>query len=162
MARSVAQHSDEARAAAVLDEISRDARRLVTRGLTLAPAPADRAWLRLVEGLDVDAWLIVWSRGAATGMHDHGDSQGIVRVLRGSLLERYAAPGRTRERERRLRAGTTTFFGHGHRHDVRNAGRDEAVSLHVYAPALTRMQFYSEAPPASEPSLSRKAFPVRL
>ena len=161
MAGFVADRTNEARAAAVLDELVRDARRLVARGLTLAPPPGDRAWLRLVDELDVDAWLIAWSPGAATGMHDHGESQGIVRVLRGSLLERYSVVGRTRERVRRLRAGTTTFLAHGHRHDVANAGREETVSLHVYAPGLTRMNYYSELPPVSEPLLSRKAFPVR-
>jgi predicted metal-dependent enzyme (double-stranded beta helix superfamily) len=129
--------------------------------LTCAPPPGDRAWLRVVDELDVDAWLIAWSPGASTGMHDHGDSQGIVRVLRGSLVERYSARGRTPERVRRLRAGTTTFLARGHRHDVANAGREETVSLHVYAPGLMRMNFYPEALSASEPSLSREAFPVR-
>jgi len=159
MAGLVADRCDDARAAAVLSELVRDARRLVARGLTLGPPPGERAWLRLVDELDVDAWLIVWSPGAATGMHDHGDSQGIVRVLRGSLLERYSVRGRTRERVRQLRAGTTTFLARGHRHDVVNAGRAETVSLHVYAPGLTRMNFYS-VPPASEPSL-RETYPVR-
>ena len=43
-------------------------------------------------------------------------------------------------------AGSTTAFGAGDRHDVQNVYRDEAVSLHVYAPRLERMDFFPSRP----------------
>jgi predicted metal-dependent enzyme (double-stranded beta helix superfamily) len=134
----------------VLEALAADARRVVARGLTLAPPPGGRAWLEVADEADVNAWLIVWSPGAATGVHDHGASEGLVRVLRGALVERYWTPELDRERVRRLYAGTTTIFGADHRHDVQNALGEEAVSLHVYAPRLTRMDFY---PPSAGDSI---------
>ena len=41
-----------------------------------------------------------------------------------------------------LPAGATLGFGAGHVHDVTNESDEQALSLHVYSPALTTMTFY--------------------
>ena len=41
-----------------------------------------------------------------------------------------------------LQAGATLGFGAGHVHDVTNESDQQALSLHVYSPALTSMTFY--------------------
>ena len=38
---------------------------------------------------EYDAWLIAWGAWSDVGAHDHGDSSGAIRVLRGSLEEVY-------------------------------------------------------------------------
>ena len=42
-------------------------------------------------------------------------------------------------------AGATLGFGAGHVHDVTNESDQQALSLHVYSPALTSMTFYEVA-----------------
>ena len=44
-----------------------------------------------------------------------------------------------------LQAGATLGFGAGHVHDVTNESDQQALSLHVYSPALTSMTFYEVA-----------------
>lgn len=64
-------------------------------------------------------------------------------MLRGALVERYWPNGEHGpERERRLARGDTVSVPPGRVHDVANAGRRQAWSLHVYSPRLTTMSFY--------------------
>ena len=52
-------------------------------------APWQRRWRRLAETPEYDAWLIAWSASSGIDLHDHGDSTGVIHVLRGVLVERY-------------------------------------------------------------------------
>lgn len=101
--------------------------------------PDGRWYERIHRDADHEVWLIAWMPGQATGFHDHGDSAGAFTVAVGELEEH----GR-RER-RRVSGGQTRSFEPGYVHDVRNASTAPAVSVHVYAPALTVMGRYDLA-----------------
>jgi predicted metal-dependent enzyme (double-stranded beta helix superfamily) len=97
---------------------------------------------------DFDAWLIAWPSGGKVDLHDHGHSTGAVSVISGALVE--AVPwrddsGRLSLVRHELQAGATLGFGAGHVHDVTNESEQQALSLHVYSPALTSMTFYEVA-----------------
>jgi predicted metal-dependent enzyme (double-stranded beta helix superfamily) len=120
---------------------------LLARARTLMLEPGERAWTRVLDTTDADAWLIVWDRAGRVGAHDHGGSRGAVHVLRGTLTESYRAnPTEPEARVRRLHRGTTIAIPDDHVHDVVNLGPRRAVSLHVYAPRLTSMTFYPPVP----------------
>jgi hypothetical protein len=46
---------------------------------------------------------------------------------------------------REVHAGVTLSFGAGHVHDVRNEAAEHAMSLHVYSPPLTSMNYYDQS-----------------
>ena len=116
--------------------------------------PAQRWYARIAATDTYEAWLLSWLPGQRTGPHDHGGSAGAFLVLQGELDETAygtaritEAPGATgavaaTASTRLLVAGAVRRFGERHIHDVRAAGPVPAVSLHVYAPALTRMTRY--------------------
>ncbi|MCW2568046.1 MAG: cupin domain protein [Mycobacterium sp.] len=91
-----------------------------------------------------DVWLLSWTDGQATELHDHGGSAGAFHVLTGSLRETTAegAPDRVRLTERIVAAGQGVTFGATHVHDVAHAGTGPAASIHVYSPPLTSMGYY--------------------
>jgi hypothetical protein len=104
---------------------------------------ADRWYARLFAAHDHEAWLLTWLPGQSTDLHDHGGSAGAFTVLHGRLTERTPVGGeRVSLLDRGYGAGTTRTFGPRHVHRIVNAGPAPAVSLHVYAPALTRMTRY--------------------
>jgi len=110
-----------------------------------APAMERREWRLVARTPDFDAWLIAWPSGGKVDLHDHGSSTGAVSVISGALVE--AAPwrddtGRLSLVRHELQTGATLGFGAGHVHDVTNESDHQAVSLHVYSPALTSMTFY--------------------
>ncbi|MBQ0829582.1 cysteine dioxygenase [Streptomyces tagetis] len=96
-----------------------------------------RWYHRLRTGPGYEVWLLSWVPGQGSGLHDHGDSSGILTVLEGTLTER--TPRGTRV----LDAGAQRVFAPGYAHDVVNDSLDGAVSLHVYHPGLTRMPMHS-------------------
>jgi predicted metal-dependent enzyme (double-stranded beta helix superfamily) len=105
----------------------------------------DRRWYARLAGTgDHEAWLLTWLPGQATELHDHGGSAGAFTVLEGRLTEQLPI-GRTDVRfvDRGYGIGATRPFGPRHVHRIVNAGTAPAVSLHVYAPALTRMTRYT-------------------
>jgi mannose-6-phosphate isomerase-like protein (cupin superfamily) len=106
--------------------------------------PRQRWYHRIFRAHDHEAWLLTWLPGQGTDLHDHGGAAGAFVVLRGELTEETVAGGALRARltERVLPAGRHRAFGARHVHRVRNAGQEPAVSLHVYAPALTEMRRY--------------------
>jgi hypothetical protein len=109
--------------------------------------PAERYYTRLAREPQFEAWLLTWLPGQRTEWHDHGQSAGAFVTVRGSLTERYAmvqpdGPPRIVPRTRELVAGTLRSFGRRHLHEVANLGAEPAVSLHVYSPALVRMNTY--------------------
>jgi quercetin dioxygenase-like cupin family protein len=82
-----------------------------------------------------DVWLIGWPPNHRTTPHDHGESLGIVLVLEGELVET------TNFARKELGAGQVTVVAPGAVHDV-GTGEWTALSLHVYSPPLTEMNFY--------------------
>ena len=107
--------------------------------------PVRRWYGRLASSEDHEAWLLTWLPGQATELHDHGGSAGAFTILTGVLTEqtpsREGAPVRLADRSYGVAA--IRRFGPRHVHRVVNAGTEPAVSLHVYAPALTRMTRYA-------------------
>jgi len=97
---------------------------------------------RLALAHDYEIWLLTWLPGQRTGFHDHGDASGAFTVVQGALCETLAWPGSVIVRQRTARAGSVTSFGGQHLHDVRNAGRAPAVSVHAYSPPLAAMRRY--------------------
>ncbi len=84
--------------------------------------------------------------GQGTDWHDHGGSAGAFTVVRGALTEEHARPepdgSASVAATRSLGTGSLRPFGARHVHRVTNTGLEPAVSIHVYAPALTRMNGY--------------------
>jgi mannose-6-phosphate isomerase-like protein (cupin superfamily) len=93
-----------------------------------------------------EVWLLSWVPGQGTALHDHGPSTGAFAVAQGVLSERVVIAGRggrhPREVTGDLGAGRVRYFGPRYVHQVRNAGTEPAVSVHVYAPRLTVMNTY--------------------
>ena len=96
---------------------------------------AERDAVRLLVNDVFDVWLIGWPPHHSTTRHDHGSSLGIVLVVDGELHEA------TNFASKRLRAGEVTVVAPGAVHDVSTA-ESTALSLHVYSPPLTEMNFY--------------------
>jgi predicted metal-dependent enzyme (double-stranded beta helix superfamily) len=98
-----------------------------------------------VGELGAETWILSWLPGQRTGLHDHGGSAGAFAVVRGTLREdtvqrpAFAAP---RLHQAHYETGRVRPFGSHHLHEVVNDGLVPAVSVHVYAPSLTRMTRY--------------------
>jgi hypothetical protein len=108
--------------------------------------PVSRFYARLALTREYEAWLLTWVPGQGTDWHDHGGSAGAFTVVRGALTEEHAVL-RTDESARvastrQLDAGSVRPFGTRHIHRVTNTSLEPAVSIHVYAPALTQMNGY--------------------
>ncbi|WP_327111881.1 cysteine dioxygenase family protein [Nocardia sp. NBC_01730] len=114
--------------------------------------PADERWAtRLLTDDEVDVWLISWTPGKSTELHDHAGSLGALTVLSGALSE-YRWNG-TELRHRTLTAGDQASFPIGWVHDVMRAPTadadaesagplDPTLSVHAYSPPLTAMSYY--------------------
>jgi predicted metal-dependent enzyme (double-stranded beta helix superfamily) len=150
--------TDEELSRALLEELLRDTNGLIARARDLFVPRRGRAWIRVADTPGADAWLIAWSRGSSVGTHDHGGSHGAFHVLRGALVESYRDSEEPYfARVRRLADGATVSIPPDRVHDVANAGARRALSLHVYAPRLTAMTFYSGA----EPQVSEAVLPMK-
>jgi len=104
----------------------------------------DRRWYHRLHSDDaVDVWLIAWATEQAAELHDHGSSLGALTVVHGALIEDRWLPERGELRRRRLPAGRSAAFDHGHVHEVSNPAADAAVSVHAYSPPLTEMSYYA-------------------
>jgi predicted metal-dependent enzyme (double-stranded beta helix superfamily) len=108
--------------------------------------PVSRYYARLALTAQHEAWLLTWVPGQGTDWHDHGGSAGAFVVVRGALTEEHARlqpdGSAVVSSTRSLATGTLRPFGTRHIHRVTNTGLEPAVSIHVYAPALTRMNGY--------------------
>ncbi|OLR91673.1 cysteine dioxygenase [Actinokineospora bangkokensis] len=103
----------------------------------------DQRFTALVERTaEQEVWLMGWLPGQATDLHDHAGSTGAFTVVSGVLTESVARTGRTGEAVHALVAGQSRVFGPGYVHQVRNAGPDPAVSIHVYRAARPEMGHY--------------------
>ncbi|MGN5237968.1 MULTISPECIES: cysteine dioxygenase [unclassified Rhodococcus (in: high G+C Gram-positive bacteria)] len=97
-----------------------------------------------------EVWLLTWLPGQRTEIHDHGGSAGAFAVARGVLTETtvHAPPDAvllgspvTLSRNE-IRSGEVRGFGARHIHEVANESDVPAISVHVYAPALSTMSRY--------------------
>lgn len=102
----------------------------------------ERFYTRVCVDETFEAWLLTWLPGQSTGLHDHGGSSGAFVVVKGALTETTVSPDGAREVVRTMRQPRVRTFGEAHVHDVANRGPGPAISLHVYAPALTTMRRY--------------------
>ncbi|MFF4384969.1 cysteine dioxygenase [Kitasatospora sp. NPDC001547] len=109
-----------------------------------------RWYARLETGPGYEVWLLSWLPGQGSGFHDHGESSGVMSVVRGELIERsltHAGDG-----ARVLRPGGQRVFSSGYLHEVVNGALEPAVSIHLYAPGLTEMnQYGAPAVPEQHP-----------
>ena len=103
---------------------------------------SSRCWSRLPSPPDVDVWLLTWLPDQGTELHDHGDSAAALTVVEGSLVE-VQADRDGQLTPSRLATGDTHWVAPGVVHDVVNRSTRPAVSIHAYAPRLTRMTFWS-------------------
>jgi predicted metal-dependent enzyme (double-stranded beta helix superfamily) len=109
---------------------------------------AQRRWELVAASEAFEAWVIVWPPGGSIDLHDHGGSAGAVTVAEGELVETSVArtySGELALRKRTLRQGATLSIDDHHVHDVVNVSGAHATSVHVYAPRLTSMTYYSLA-----------------
>jgi predicted metal-dependent enzyme (double-stranded beta helix superfamily) len=109
--------------------------------------PLSRYYVRLAAERDFEAWLLTWAPGQGTDWHDHGGSAGAFATVQGTLTELHAtvSPDRAPRIDplpRVLPAGALRTFGRRHLHRVTNHDLEPAVSVHVYAPALSAMNQY--------------------
>ncbi|WP_163513073.1 cysteine dioxygenase [Fodinicola acaciae] len=112
------------------------------RWLPLLRYSTDQRWYAQLESNPFyDAWLLSWTPGQSTELHDHGGSSGAFTVLSGTLREVVVSGGLPRHLDRP--AGATVSFGPKYVHDVGHTGDGPAASLHVYSPPLSRMNYYA-------------------
>jgi cysteine dioxygenase len=107
--------------------------------------------------------LVGWLPEQRTAAHGHGESFGVTCVLEGTLTEvefRLAAGGQLLKSERRKHGPGSVFHEQPHTiHRVEHAGRGRAVSLHLYAPPLRRMELYDGPTGISQPRRSGRREP---
>lgn len=106
--------------------------------------PERRWYARLFVSPEVEIWLLGWSAGQETGLHDHGDVWGAFHVVEGTLVEDVVdrdAPGIPLHRHHH-RPGTGVRLWREHTHNVANPGPRLATSIHAYSPPITTMRFY--------------------
>ncbi len=103
----------------------------------------ERWYVRLSAQRGYEVWLLSWMPGQGTELHDHGGSAGAFTVVRGLLTEATVVYPRSSLPRRALRCyPPVRAFGRRHIHRVVNLGTEPAVSVHVYAPAITSMTRY--------------------
>jgi quercetin dioxygenase-like cupin family protein len=110
--------------------------------LAVADDPSERSALRISATEDYDVWLLGWPPGSSVAPHDHGASAGAFSVVSGEVEEiRWNGTVRL---TRRVGAGAAVTIEPGVVHDV-VGGPAPALSVHVYSPPLTTMNFYRGA-----------------
>lgn len=104
------------------------------------------------RGRHFELLVICREPGQATAVHDHGDSECVVRVLQGTLHEQRYSLVAGEEGERPGSAGPPRRFARGellrigpagvHRVDNPREADARAVSLHVYSPPLEQPMLF--------------------
>jgi predicted metal-dependent enzyme (double-stranded beta helix superfamily) len=108
-----------------------------------------RSWVLLAVTDLFEAWAIGWPPGGHIELHDHGQSNGAVTVVRGALTEttvRATDRGVALIGTHHVGAGDHRTFGPHYVHDLTNDGLDDAISVHVYGPKLKTMTYYEMDP----------------
>jgi hypothetical protein len=104
--------------------------------------PVARWFLRLGATARVETWLLGWTQGQRTELHDHGGSAGAVYVVDGTLTEDSIDEAGEPLQSLPWQAGSAHCFGAGHVHALRNLAPEAATSIHVYSPPLSSMTYY--------------------
>jgi len=102
-------------------------------------------WEILHEGDEFEVKLITWPTGSTSCAHDHGESHGVVRVIKGRLKQKIFDK-ETKEflEEQILEEGDSFFETPQMIHIMGNASKEgEAKTLHMYTPKL-KMNRYPE------------------
>jgi predicted metal-dependent enzyme (double-stranded beta helix superfamily) len=108
----------------------------------------ERRWDLIAAADWFEAWVIGWPPSSDIELHDHGESLGAVNLVSGALEETAVVASRTPPvvmSTREIREGGSVSFGPGYIHDMVNRSSSTAISVHVYAPRLTRMTHYRMA-----------------
>lgn len=108
------------------------------RWRTLLRYDPDERWAALLDSTDdYEIWLLSWLPGQQTELHNHGGAVGAFTPAIGRLTERVIRTDRTGRQVEVVHdivVGQSRVFGPDYVHQVRNAGPDPAVSIHVYRP----------------------------
>ncbi len=94
-----------------------------------------RRYELLYEDDRMDAWVLSWMPGQATGFHDHYISSVGLSVAKGIVREDQLCFGRP-PIERHLHAGAQRHGNPSYIHRVRHWDGEPAVTIHVYSPRL--------------------------
>lgn len=100
-----------------------------------------RTGFRILATQAYDVWLLSWPDDTEISPHHHGDSEVAFAVVSGVLEETRWQCGRPESRA--VRRGECVAVGRGVVHEVRAEG-GEAISVHVYSPPLSRMEFFDD------------------
>jgi cysteine dioxygenase len=129
----------------------------------------------LIQTPELEGMIATWTRAFPCAPHDHGGSEGVVRVLQGALIHRMwrVEGGRlVLVAEERNVAGDLLYCGAHLVHSMVDAGDPlPLVTLHLYHDPITHMVVYDRAVertyvvqgkcgawvPVSEPELIRSA-----
>lgn len=102
---------------------------------------------------EIEVVLYRWEPGSETKIHDHGSSEGAVKVLVGegeNSTFRFDCQERLiPELPTQHPAGSTFSLPYGVIHKMSNLSSTTMISLHVYSPPVTAMRVY-ELPTQSE------------
>lgn len=134
-------------------------------GLAARARFSDQGYMRtaLHRAAGWETLLVGWLPDQRTTPHGHGESFGLTCVLEGTLTEvlyRLAPGGQVMKAERRTHRAGGVFHEQPHTiHHVEHAGRVRAVSLHLYAPPLQRMELYEGSAGTSHPRGSGRREP---
>lgn len=97
--------------------------------------PERRRYELLFEDERMDAWVLSWMPGQATGFHDHYISSVGICVASGEVREDQMRYGGN-PLERVLRSGDSRRGDPSYIHRVRHWDGTPAVTIHVYSPRL--------------------------
>lgn len=103
-----------------------------------------KAYHRSVMYADKNCELvrIEWEPGSSSAFHDHGESHGLITLLKGTLLERRREIGSTAMFTIKHKAGDVIKESPGTIHRMENPSRSMvAVSLHYYCPPLKMCEY---------------------
>jgi predicted metal-dependent enzyme (double-stranded beta helix superfamily) len=127
---------------AELEEVARSISERPDIWERLVRVDAERRRYELVyEDERMDAWVLSWMPGQATGFHDHDVSGVGLAVARGTVREDWMRYGGDSV-ERQLRPGDARHGAPGYIHRVQHLEGEPAVTVHVYSPRLDRVGQY--------------------
>ena len=98
------------------------------------------------QNKNLEIVLITWPRGSMSRAHDHGRSQGIIKILKGKIVQEIYSK-RTKEfRKRSFHNQNEIFFETPDIiHKMGNASRTKtAKTIHIYTPKL-KMTIYQDS-----------------
>ena len=103
----------------------------------------------IIQTPELEGMIATWTRAFQCAPHDHGGSEGVVRVLQGALIHRMwrVAGGRlVLVAEERNQAGDLLHCGAHLVHSMVDAGDAEPlVTLHLYHDPISHMVVYDQA-----------------